>query len=148
MIKGIINCRACSVLCKSDKEEVFLGPDSGCSSIGNTSDIVQKYIYILYNVLMLSRSSQCWNANLSSIVHALPFRNAYTVLQIALFKSFRCAIGVYFISDCIILSDVGVQKITLLKTILGVRSCAIALACLKRQCLIFQYLCTSIWDLS
>ena len=45
----------------------------------------------------------------------------HAVLQIALLKTFRCAVGVHFVSNFIIIivPDLGVLKFTL-KTILGV----------------------------
>ena len=54
------------------------------------------------------------------------------VLQMALLKIFRCAVGVHF---CIWLysPDSGVLKIAFLKTSSGVWWCAITLTCLKRQ---------------
>ena len=59
----------------------------------------------------------------------------HAVLQIALLKTFKCAVGVHFLllKLCMILPDLGVLKIVLLKTILGMRWCAIVLTRLKRQ---------------
>ena len=55
------------------------------------------------------------------------------VLQIALIRVFTCVVGVHFVSNCVSLPDLGVLKSALLKIILGVVWCAIALAGLKRQ---------------
>ena len=57
------------------------------------------------------------------------------VLKIALLKMIQvcCCRCAFCIKLCIILHDLGVLKIALLKTILGVWWYAIALACFKRQ---------------
>ena len=52
---------------------------------------------------------------------------------------FRCA---FYIELCIIWSNLGGLKITHLKTILGVWWCAITLACLKRQGLMWGHVRT------
>ena len=58
------------------------------------------------------------------------------VLQITLLEIFRCAVGVYFVYNCvqcIILPELGELKIALIKIILGVWWCAMTLTSLKRQ---------------
>ena len=64
---------------------------------------------------------------------ALSFKNAYCAPNITSQDIQVWCSCKFYISNCIILPDLDVMKIALLKAILGVWWCAIALACFKRQ---------------